>query len=195
MEDALEIYPKINERINSMLRNSEEEKKRILGEVLHEDTLVATLRLHLYAEKELNSIIESVFLHPDSIVKQKFSSKLYLLYNLGYLEKSVLDAVKKLTEVRNGFAHNLEYGKEKDVYFVLKSGLSDSILTNHKLDIEMIELANGQLDDEIKFRILLAHIWIQLRIFSTSILLKKFDFAKRLQNEVVEELITSSLEN
>lgn len=193
VEDTLKIYPKIVDRINSELKNSEEEKKKILGEVRHEDTLVATLRLHLYAEKELDNIIESMF--NTSNITKGFKNKLDLLHNLGIMDKHLFDAVLKLNHVRNGFAHNLDYGKNQDVYSNLKSGLSNDILKGHEIDVKMAELLNGEIDDEYKIRILLSGLWIQLKIFSTSILLKKFDFARRLQSEVIEELNTVSHEN
>lgn len=189
MEDSLKIYPKLVEEINLRLENSEEEKQTILKEVQHEDTLVATLRIHLYAEKELDEIIKSIFRYPKPIIeKQMFRNKLNLLYNLGVMDKSLYDAVSKLNDVRNKFAHDLEYGKKDNVYSNLKSGLSDLILEKHKTNVRMIELLNGGINDEIKIRTLLSGIWIELKIFSTSMLLKKFDFGKRLQEEVIEEL-------
>lgn len=187
--ESLEIYHKIHERINTELLDSEEYKKTIFNEVQHESTLVATLRLHLYAEKELNELIKTIFLHSKTIIdKQSFSGKINLLYNLGVMDKSLFDAVLRLNKVRNGFAHQLEYENSKDYYTELKSGLSGLILEHHEIDVKMRELLHGEMSDDTKFRLLLAGIWIQLRLFSTSILLKKFDFARRLQEEVVEEL-------
>ena len=174
------------DEINLKLKNSEEEKKGILKEMKHEDTLVATLRLHLYVEKELDEILEFMFKVPN-IVKG-FKNKLDLLYNLGVMDKHLYDAVKKLNSVRNGFAHDLDYGKNENVYSNLKSGLSGNILGIHEVDVKMVELLNGKIDNEMKIRFLLSDIWIQLKIFSTSMLLKKFDFAKRLRSEVIEEL-------
>lgn len=194
--DNLELQRRIHVRINAELLDSEEYKKTVFREVQHENTLVATLRLHLYAEKELNELIKVMFLHSKNIIEyQKFKGKLSLLYNLGVMDKPLFDAVSKLNAVRNGFAHKLEYEGSEVYYKDLKSGLSGWILENHQADVKMIEISNGELDNDTKFRILLAGIWIQLRIFSTSILLKKFDFARRLQREVVEELNTASLEN
>jgi hypothetical protein len=188
MEDNLEIYRKINEKINMKLENSAEEKNRILIEMQHENTLVATLRMHLYAEKELDEIIESIFRYPKSIKEQGFKSKLNLLYNLGVIDKSLFDAVSKLNGVRNGYAHDLEYGKTENVYSNLKSGLSANILKNHEINVKMIELLNGVINNEAKIRILLSGIWIQFKILSTSMILKKFELAKRLREEVIEDL-------
>ncbi|WP_143565443.1 MULTISPECIES: hypothetical protein [unclassified Sporosarcina] len=186
--DDLELRSRILDRINAELLDSEVQKKAIYKEVRHESTLVATLRLHLYAEKELNEILPVMVLHSESIVNQVFKRKLSLLYSLGVMDKHLFDAISKLNDVRNNFAHKLEYESSSDYYQDLKSGLSGWVLENHKADVKMIELSNGELDDDTKFRIAIAGIWIQLRIFATSIMLKKFEYAKRLEREIKEEL-------
>lgn len=187
MEERYNIHFKLNEIANSNLENSKAEKKLILEEVKKEDTLAVTLRLHLYAEKELDIIIKSIFPNYKSILKQNFNSKLDLVHHLGILDRSIYDAISKLSKVRNSFAHNLDYGKEDDIYQTLKSGLSKDILKEHEIDTRMYEL-KYVIDNEIKIRLLLTLIWIRLKIVSTNILSKKLLLADRLKSEVIDEL-------
>ncbi|PCD82008.1 hypothetical protein CNQ87_15485 [Lysinibacillus fusiformis] len=185
MEENLRIYVKVSELITFKLMNSKEEKEKIITEMQKEDTLLVTLRMHLYAEKELDTIIQSIFKYPNF---QGFKNKLNIVYSLGIMDKPLYDAVLKLNEVRNGFAHKLDYGKDNNIYSKLKTGLSNELLKGHEINVRMIESKLGQIDNERKIRILLTDIWIHLKIFSTSILLKKFDFSNRLMSEIVEEI-------
>jgi DNA-binding MltR family transcriptional regulator len=186
LDDDLKLHLKINNIVNG-LRSNEEEKKKVLEEAQHEETIFAILRIHLYAEKELDSMIESMFNVPNLL--KNFGNKLKFLYDLKIIEKPLYDAVKKLNNVRNELAHNLNYGDSEDIYHNLKSGLSTEILKLHEIDVKMIELLHKEkLDDQIKTRILLANIWIQLKLSSTNILAKKFSFSKRLREEVITEV-------
>lgn len=186
MDNNPDIYYKISTKVNKLLANSKDQKKEVLNDVQQEDTLAVILRVHLYAEKELDDIL-IVFFNNPKIVKG-FSNKLNFLFNLQIMNKSLYDAVFKLNKIRNAFAHDLEYGKQENVYSDLKSGLSEHILRGHEIDVEMKEIIHGKLDEETKIRILLANIWIQLRIFSTSSLQRKYEFANRIQEEVIEEV-------
>lgn len=186
LDDDLKIHFKISEIVND-LRGNQEEKKKVLEEAQHEETLFAILRIHLYAEKELDSMIESMFNVPGLI--KNFGNKLKFLYDLKIIDKPLYDAVKKLNKVRNELAHNLNYGDGEEVYSNLKSGLSTNILELHEIDVQMIELLHKrELDNQMKTRILLANIWIQLKLSSTNILSEKFSFSKRLREEVIAEV-------
>lgn len=188
MEDTLTLYSKVVDKINLELKGSEGEKEKILQEVSNENTLAVTLRIHLYIEKELEEVIKKIFPH-FNLNRKQFNYKLESLHNLEIIDDDLYVAVSKLNGVRNKFAHDLEYGKKSDAYPALKEGLSGNILRYHELDIQEKEIFAGEIDDETKIRLLLARVWIQFKIFSTSALLKKLDLSKRLQTEVEKELI------
>ncbi|WP_432355335.1 hypothetical protein [Sporosarcina sp. A2] len=187
MKSSQGIYPKVLKICNSNLKAAEEEKRKIFKEVLREDSLAVILRMNLFAEVELKKSVKVLL--ADVNIGDKLINHLNFLHDLQIMDKDLYEAVKKLNTVRNNLAHKLQYGNKDDiVYSDLKSSLSGSILKGHKIDVEMQELIHGKLNDGMKIRILLAGVWIQLKIFTTSILLKKYEFAKRLLNEVEEEI-------
>lgn len=196
MINRINLYRLANDVSNLNLKQAAEEKQIILSEMQNEETLVVILRLHLYAEKELESVLKSIFVNSQKYIGENYTfiNKLDLIYNLGYMEKTLYDAVLKLNWVRNKLAHNLDYEKNTDIYSILKDGLSNNILKEHKLDVDRHVLIHKDIDNEKKIRILLVNVWLQLKIFSSSMLLKKLDYANRLESQVKDEVANNTSE-
>lgn len=196
MINRINLYRLANDVSNLNLKQAAEEKQIILSEMQNEETLVVILRLHLYAEKELESVLKSIFVNPQKYIGENYTfiNKLDLIYNLGYMEKTLYDAVLKLNWVRNKLAHKLDYEKNTDIYSILKDGLSNNILKEHKLDVDRHVLIHKDIDNEKKIRILLVNVWLQLKIFSSSMLLKKLDYANRLESQVKDEVANNTSE-
>jgi len=76
------------------------------------DELIFVLRTHLFIEGILENIIKAKFSKHDVILGKngfQFFDKLRLVKAMGFLPKGVFGSVMALTELRNKFAHDINY--------------------------------------------------------------------------------------
>ena len=187
--DRLKMYYKASEIGNINLKKSQEDKEQVLEEIKNESLLQVTLRLHLYIERELNTILREINLDYKNIHNNKFKTKLDILYKLGIVDKNLYDVITKLNLIRNEFAHEIDNKEDGELYKKLLDGASGFVLDNHKIDIKMKGLIERkELPTSKKFKILLVNIWIHLKIVSTNMDKVKLDIAKRLEDEVRQKI-------
>lgn len=84
-------------------------KKHILNE---DNTLVITLKFHLFAEEQLNRIIKMAFPNPSAVLKDRtpFAIKLNLFRSIARPRDIIaINQLEGLGKIRNKFAHNMEF--------------------------------------------------------------------------------------
>lgn len=188
MNEKLELRYKLSEISNDNLEIANERKKEMIDEISSSDLLSATLKTHMYIEQELNLLYEYYFGQSNSFVRFKFGTKLKLVNDLKIINKDLFDVISKLNDIRNDLAHELHFIKRNDIYKKLSDSLSNGISKDHKIEIKMKELLYGSINDELKYKILLAQIWIHVVIFCSTKESRKMEFGERLINEVKSDV-------
>jgi len=108
------------------------------------DPLVLVLKTHLYIENLLNQILSLILPFSDKLLKQRFLVKLDFLESLEPLprKKSMIDKIRILNKIRNGFAHDLE--KELDEKDITQLSEGFDIGQNEK-SIEKFKMASSHI--------------------------------------------------
>ncbi|WP_150284211.1 hypothetical protein [Rummeliibacillus sp. TYF-LIM-RU47] len=184
MKDKLEFQYRLADISNENLEQTTFDKKKMIKEISSSDLLSATLKSQMYVERELNDLIEYFMPNVKTISNLKFASKLKLIYELGILEKYLFDVIYKLNRIRNEFAHKLNFDEDKDCYEILSDSLSGRIKDLHKIEIKMRKISHGNLSREEKYKILLAQIWIETVIFTSTKERRKMNFGEKIVKEV-----------
>jgi len=188
MNEQLELSYRLSEISNDNLKKIEERKKEMIDEISSSDLLSATLKAHMYIERELNQLYEYFLGESKFFIDLKFASKLKLIHELNIIDKELFDVIKKLNDIRNKLAHELHFSKRSDIYKSLSDSLSNGINKDHKVEIKMKEIIYGSLSTENKYKILLAQIWIEVVIFCSTKESRKMKFGERLINEVKSDV-------
>ncbi|MFF2797178.1 hypothetical protein [Lysinibacillus xylanilyticus] len=188
MNKKLELDYRLADISNDNLEKANELKKDMIHEISSSDLLSATLKAHMYIERELNLLLEYFFPEAQTLIKLKFASKLKLVYELKILDKELFDVINKLNDIRNNFAHELHFSKRNDIYKRLSDSLSKCINKYHKIEIREFEIKQGKLDEEEKYKILLARIWIQVVIFCSTKERRKKEYGDKLISEVKSDV-------
>lgn len=188
MDDKLELQNKLTDISNENLKQANFSKEEMIKEISSSDLLSATLKSHMYIERELNDLIEYFMPSAKTLSNLNFARRLKLIYEIGILEKDLFDVINKFNEIRNDFAHKLNFYKDEDCYKKLSTSLSNRIKDLHKIEVEMRILLHGNLSFEEKYKILLAQIWIEMVIFNSTKERRKMDFGERLVQEVLSDV-------
>lgn len=183
------MYYKAVQMGNENLSNATGDKERVLEEVRNESLLQVTLRVHLYIERELNTMLNELNLDCKGIHNNRFKTKLDIIYKLSMIDKNIYDVLAKLNSIRNDFAHQIDTKEDEELYKQLLNGASGFVLENHKIDVKMKELLyKEELSTSQKIKMLLVNIWITLKFTSTNMNKVKLDMAKRLEDEVRQQI-------
>ena len=183
------MYYKAVQMGNENLSNATGDKERVLEEVRNESLLQVILRVHLYIERELNTMLNDLNLDSTGIHNNRFKAKLDIIYKLSVIDKKLYDVLSKLNLIRNDFAHKIDTKEDEELYRQLKDGASGFVLDNHKIDVKMKELLyKKELAVSDKIKMLLVNIWITLKFTSTNMNKVKLDMAQRLEDEVRQEI-------
>lgn len=154
----------VDER-NMLLANSiqafNEGYKLFITETESESELQIILRGHLYIEREINEMLRMLLVEPDEILNNRFMfmNKLNLSVALGILPKEEKHIFRKINDLRNGFAHQLDYVcKEEDI---------DKIFNSFSKDLKKISKNYFNYDDELsklnKLRKVIGVVWVYVR--------------------------------
>lgn len=189
MNGQLELQYKLVDISNNNLREANDLKKEMMSEIASADLLSATLKAHMYIERELNLLYEYFFSESQTFNRLNFASKLKLIYEMGILTKDMFDVINMLNKIRNEFAHKMYFDKNNDSYKKLLDSLSNSFNQLHNIEIKMKEMIYGELSDERKYKILLAQIWIEVTVFCSSKERRKMNFGERLVEEVTSDVM------
>jgi len=183
------MYYKALEMGNENLSNATGDKERVLEEVRNESLLQVILRVHLYIERELNTMLNELNLDAKGIHNNRFKTKLDIIYKLSVIDMKLYDVLTKLNSIRNEFAHKIDTKGDEELYKQLLEGASGFVLDNHKIDVKMKELLyKEKLSTNHKIKILLVNIWITLKFTSTNMNKVKLDMATRLEGEVRQKI-------
>ncbi|MEH6994241.1 hypothetical protein V7075_16220 [Neobacillus drentensis] len=150
------------------------------------DVLSTVLRGHLYIESELEKQLNEYLAHPEVLEmdRLKFSDKLTWLVALGLLSKENRMPYKRLNELRNKFAHNIEYQLQE-------SDLEKIVNTFNKSQRKRyIKMVNDQTKNESRLRFCLFILWIDITLETEIIKMKKKRelLAKELNKELQKEV-------
>ena len=107
---------------NENLSNATGDKERVLEEVRNESLLQVILRVHLYIERELNTMLNDLNLDSTGIHNNRFKAKLDIIYKLSVIDKKLYDVLSKLNLIRNDFAHKIDTKEDEELYRQLKDG-------------------------------------------------------------------------
>gem|GEM_PF-4827599 len=188
MNEKLELQYRLADISNDNLEKAKDIKKEMMSEIASADLLSATLKTHMYVERELNLLYEYFFFESQTFNRLNFASKMKLIYDMGILSKEMFDVINMLNKIRNDFAHKMYFDKNNNSYKRLLDSLSNTLNQNHNIDIKMKEMVYGELSEERKYKILLAQIWIDVTIFCSSKERRKIEFGERLINEVKSDV-------
>lgn len=143
--------PELYDRVEDIIKDY----GKFLDDTVSEDELQIILRAHLYIEQELTQLLKIYLKEPDVFLKGRimFANKLSLTVALGLIPKIVKPAYDKLNQIRNGYAHNLDYKiTDQDI---------DEIIQHFHGNLFLEKLLS--IKEEITIRDVLAMMWINLR--------------------------------
>jgi len=120
---ADKIEDEIDYQLLAITNLYEEQHAKFSEDTEGESTFQIILRSHLYIEHELRIILFKNVRYPDLLGdKLKFSDFTKLVFALGLLPKEEMTVIKKINNLRNQFAHNLQYTiEEKEIITLLDS--------------------------------------------------------------------------
>lgn len=150
---------------NMLLANSiqafNEDYKSFIAETESESELQIILRGHLYIEREITEMLRMSLVEPGEILNNRFvfMNKLNLSVALGILPKEEKHMFKKINDLRNGFAHQLDYVyKEEDI---------DKIFNSFSKDLKNISKNYFNYNNEFsklnKLRKVIGVMWVYVR--------------------------------
>lgn len=147
-----------------------------MGFTISEDILSIVIRAHLYLEREINTLLEYMTLESDNLIKERFATKLNIILAFGTISENYYRPLKQLNKIRNGYAHNINFVFDNDVYENFLSTFSkktkDRFIYN-LTNIERLKVYFQYTNEEIndvnssltkKFRILLAELLFELKM-------------------------------
>jgi uncharacterized protein YutE (UPF0331/DUF86 family) len=74
------------------------------------DSITIILKSHLFVENKIDELLEFIFPKGQILSKKfYFKDKLLILKSTNLIDNQTLDAIRKLNNVRNDIAHNLEF--------------------------------------------------------------------------------------
>lgn len=90
------------------------------------DVLAIVLKSHLFIEKTTEDILTYSLEYPNKSIddRKSFSYKVNLLEALGYDRKNMISRLRAINDIRNEYAHNLEYKISKEDIKPLVKNLS-----------------------------------------------------------------------
>lgn len=135
-----------------------------------ENPLQIILRGHLYIEHEIVSLLRLELKDPDFILKGlMFENKLKLAVALGIMPKESFSVYKRLNEIRNKYAHQLEYELTEQDFTNFTQLFRGGSLEISKESLLKKEEANIIL----KMRDAISLLWANTRILSAELKGKK----------------------
>ncbi|MTD30148.1 hypothetical protein [Planomicrobium sp. YIM 101495] len=165
-----------------------------LLETEHDNLLIIILKAHMFIEQELYKIIEKVMVNPEALKLKYLSEKLQLVYALGLVEKDAYASLTKLNDIRNSYAHNLNFQMGERELDYLKSPLSKKSLKEfHGTLPEGIKFKN--LDFISKVRMILSYLCSTIvieRLLSTFTMIERSMDLQLKDLEILQNFITSN---
>lgn len=178
-----------DEYIQIQLNRFSDFRKEFMNDTKHDDILMVILKVHLYIEKEMMELTNIYFKHPKKLNDYSFKKRLDLLYALGVIEKELFDPIKTINEIRNQLSHRLDFEYTEDSYKKIYNSLSNDILKEFKLDLEVNRMLTKNLDYVDKTKILLACIWTSIKAEVLTSFISKRELAKAYEVQAINELI------
>lgn len=91
------------------------------------DPLFLVIKGHLFVENELNRLLEGFIPNPEllNLNKKGFYEKVCLAQSLDMIDKPVADALLNLNDIRNAYAHNLNFHLGYKRVLNLKTAVSE----------------------------------------------------------------------
>jgi hypothetical protein len=160
----------------------EEFNKHIFGVFLKfNDSMSTILRGHLYIESEFEKQFRTFLENPEvlDMDRMKFSDKLTWLVAFGLMSKENRMPYKLLNDLRNKFAHNIEYQlRDIDLEKIVNT-FSKSQRDRYR------KMVNDQTNNDTKLRFCLSILWIDICLVTELIQMKKENerLKKQLDNE------------
>ncbi|MEC0174355.1 hypothetical protein P4H83_05680 [Paenibacillus favisporus] len=140
-----------------------------------ESNLQTILRAHLYIEFELEKLLLKTLTHPDILRgKLRFIDKVRFVFALGLLPKEEMDAIVKINNLRNAFAHKLEYDFSEDHLDKLIDSFSA------KQHTEYVSYLGGESVTDIGGRLKMALFTIWISLYEVNSISK--ELAEKMQN-------------
>ncbi|MBE0337115.1 hypothetical protein E0698_11660 [Paenibacillus sp. 23TSA30-6] len=147
------------DEIESVAADFEQKYNKFTTDTSSESDLQTILRAHLYIEYELEQILLKNLLHPELLRdKLRFIDKVRFVFSMGLVPRENMDAILKINNLRNTFAHKLEYNFfEEDL-----NKLMDSFSNKQRTDYASYLKGETMAGVSGKLKTALFTIWISL---------------------------------
>ena len=157
--------PKFPKWIYDQIKQMNLEKRQDAAEIffrqtIEDNAMVITLKAHLHFEKEIDELLEKVF-RPKYIKDsfKSFDSKLRILKELELLKEDTGALINKLRNIRNEYAHDLEFDVDEKHYQETIDVLSKPTKkVFEKFRDDMLKLEDEPEALVIRYRVLLSFI-------------------------------------
>ncbi|QIZ07614.1 hypothetical protein HFZ78_13455 [Priestia megaterium] len=182
-------------------KNCEKDAKESINKFLLEtasyDLLQVVLRGHLYIERELTILIKKKLIEPDEYLKNMmFGQKLSLAFALGCVSKEERSTYAKLNELRNGFAHNLEYELTEEVFMNLVNTVGSN-LSSLKARYDLFVSKKTDSDLLSKFRYLICLLWVHIKlkvlVFEIDQFIIKTEEAQEIFGQLIKKISSEDI--
>lgn len=161
---AMNMQEKLREE---RAKESKEIIKNFLNDTKSEEVLIVVLKAHLYIERELIKLLTESIIDEKILNGTTFRQKLDLANSMGLVE-GFYGALGKVNSIRNGYAHNIEYKFNEQIYEDLISTLAKEDKEDflEEYDEWKTLIYDGKIPElNFKLQILLSYIWFALIIF------------------------------
>ncbi|MDO3411482.1 hypothetical protein QWJ34_17080 [Saccharibacillus sp. CPCC 101409] len=160
-EELLEsIKPLYTEATKKVYRESWEEFFRT---TTSDELLIVVLRSHIFIENEIENLLSKFSIKVEKTKLQFYIQKLDLLNSIGVVEKELYDSLSFVNQIRNKFAHRLDYEFNNEVYNDLYSKLPGDMRSEMAKEFSPEKLRTNGSDYLVPMRRVLGSLWAKLK--------------------------------
>lgn len=132
-------------------------KYDFMDKTSHDELMVVVLKAHMFIEQELFQLLEKVMANPKSLRAKFLLDKLLLAHGFGLIDDDIFSSLKKLNDIRNSYAHNLNFEMGEKELDSLISPLSKKSKQELLEDIDLYK-EDGEPDLNMNLRITLSYL-------------------------------------
>lgn len=132
----------------------------------HENDLQAILRGHIYIEHEIEKLLDLALVDPKMVFGGfgAFKNKLNLAVGLGLINKDDYKSYVKITDIRNKYAHNLDYMFTREDLNTLLQSFSPALKEEYEMNGKKNSFYTDSENIALKLRGIIALLWSHMMI-------------------------------
>ncbi|QDH23469.1 hypothetical protein [Saccharibacillus brassicae] len=151
-----------------------------------EELLIVVLRSHIFIEHEIEILLRNFCIDVKKTKLQFYSQKLDLINSTGVLKKELYDSLSFVNEIRNKFAHRLDYKFDDEIYNTLYSKLPEDTRESLKKEFAPKKLRLDNSGYLLAMRHVLSSLWAELKAMSLDLWGRK-TFALDIDEKIYED--------